>query len=194
MAMTGMRKERVSEAKWSLISKNIVTENRNKIAIQKDYERWVKVTENRIKSYGKPYLELRKSVHTIDNTTKNNISSDKSQSVKKNKLGKYSEDGHNDYEDVIDLDSGEVVPDEFEEKEKINKKVTDLIVWAEGVRGKKFMDTPTQRKMIHELRKNNTHPDLIKSTYLELIGSEYWRTQKSLPDFKTVFSSLKNKK
>jgi phage replication O-like protein O len=191
--LTGMRKERVSEAKRSLISKNIVTENRNKIAIQKDYDKWLGVTENRNKSYGKPYLELRKSVHTKDNTTKDNIS-DKSQSMKKNKLGRYSEDGHNDYETAIDIDSGEEIADSFDEQEKVNKKVTELIEWAEGVRGKPFMDRPTQRKFIHDLRTKNIHPDDIKSTYLELLGSDYWREQKSLPDFKSVFSNIKNRK
>jgi len=120
--------------------------------------------------------------------------SDKSQKMKKNKLGRYSEDGHNDYETAIDIDSGEEIADSFDEQEKVNKKVTELIEWAEGVRGKPFMDRPTQRKFIHDLRTKNIHPDDIKATYLELLGSDYWRAQKALPDFKSVFSNIKNRK
>lgn len=63
-AMCGLRKERVSEAKRRLIERKIVTEKRNKISLQKDWEQWVElrksvsfVTEKRIKL-------LRKSVPT----------------------------------------------------------------------------------------------------------------------------------
>lgn len=74
--LTGMRKERVSEAKRLLVGKNIVTENRNsRISLQKDYDKWIKlrknvtkrvlqksvtgVTENRIPSYGKSYTQKK---------------------------------------------------------------------------------------------------------------------------------------
>lgn len=109
-------------------------------------------------------------------------------------MGRYKEDSHNEYEEVIDIDTGEEVPNEIDEMEKINAKVTEVLMWAEEVRGKPFLDRPTQRKFIHTLRINGTLPDVIKSTYLELLGSDYWRAQKQLPDFKTVFSALKNKK
>lgn len=138
---------------------------------------------------------------TADSTNDNKGENDKKQlsdksleNMKKNKMGRYQEDGHNNYETSIDIDSGEEIADEFDETEKVNKKVTELIDWAEGVRGKPFMDKPTQRKFIHDLRKQDIHPDVIKSTYVELLGSEYWRSQTTLPDFKTVFSTLKNKK
>lgn len=62
--MTGLRKERVSEAKRRLLEKKIVTENRNKISLNKNYEEWLElrktvtpVTENRNK-------KLRKTVST----------------------------------------------------------------------------------------------------------------------------------
>lgn len=67
VAMTGMKKERVSEAKKRLLERKIVTEKRNKISFNKDYEQWLElrksvtgVTENRNKV-------LRKSVNTKDN-------------------------------------------------------------------------------------------------------------------------------
>lgn len=188
--MTGMGSTRVSEAKKSLISLNIVTENRNKISLQKDYEQWgklrktvTKVTENR-------NSELRKTVYTKDNTTKDN-NSDKSQY--KNMAG-FNRPNDNEDELPIIGDDGEIEKTEEALKKEQNEKVTALIVWAEKVRKKKFIDITTQRKMIHDMRKAKISPDVIKATYLELIHSEYWQKQDRLPDFKTVFSSLKNKK
>ena len=52
MKLTGLDKERVSEAKKKLLLKGVVTEKRNKIGLQKDYDLW---------------KELRKNVNTIDN-------------------------------------------------------------------------------------------------------------------------------
>lgn len=67
--MSGLRKERVSEAKTRLLERRIVTEKRNKISIQKDHEEWIElrksvsvVTEKRIKV-------LRKSVPTKERKT-----------------------------------------------------------------------------------------------------------------------------
>ena len=134
-------------------------------------------------------MELRKTVYTKDTITKNNISG-KPQNMKKNSF-RYNENKQDDFEDVIDLESGEHIEDPVD---KVNKRVTELIEWAEGVRGKKFFDRPTQRKMIHDLRKNGVEPAQIKRKYQELIASDYWKNQKSLPDFKTVFSNLKNER
>jgi hypothetical protein len=105
---------------------------------------------------------------------------------------KYSERDHADDEVVIDADSGEEVVDNSEKEQ--NEKVTALIEWAEKIRGKKFIDTPTQRKMIHDMRKAKFSPQLIKDTFVSLVHSEYWQKQDRLPDFKTVLSNLKNKK
>jgi phage replication O-like protein O len=77
-ALTGMNKVRVSEAKTKLLELQIVTENRNKISLQKDYTKWgklrktvTKVTENR-------NSELRKTVSTKDNIQKTKEIGDKS--------------------------------------------------------------------------------------------------------------------
>lgn len=192
MEMTGLCKERVSEAKTRLIKRNIVTENRNKISFQKDWEKWVELRKNVSNSYGKTYRELRKSVHTIDTITIDNklASKDAKSSMKKNSF-RYQENKHQDFEEVIDLDTGEEVPDPEDE---VKKKVTALLEWAETLRGKKFVDAPTQRKFIHSLRTLKISPTDIKNTYRELLQSDYWQNQDRLPDFKTVYSSLKNKK
>ena len=67
MEMTGLKKERVSEAKSRLLARKIVTENRNKISLQKDWEQWVElrksvtiVTEKRNDCYGKAYTQKKK--------------------------------------------------------------------------------------------------------------------------------------
>jgi phage replication O-like protein O len=188
--MTGLSKERVSEAKHRLLRRNIVTEKRNKISIQKDWEKWLelrksvsRVTEKRNKSYGKAYTQKIKETITKD-------ISDKSQ--KDMAWKKYDERNHSDDEVIIDADSGEEVVDNT--VKETNEKVTALIEWAEKIRGKKFIDTPTQRKMIHDLRTAKFSPQMIKDTFVSLVHSKYWQEQDRLPDFKTVISNLKNKK
>lgn len=107
---------------------------------------------------------------------------------------KYNENAHSEDIPSIDADSGEEIVDNS--LKETNEKVTVLIEWAEKIRGKKFLDTPTQRKMLHDMRKAKFSPQLIKDTYVSLLHSEYWTTGEGkgrLPDFKTVFSTLKNK-
>ncbi len=74
--LTGLHPVRVSEAKKKLLELQIVTENRNKISLQKDYSKWgklrktvTKVTENR-------NSELRKTVYTKETITKENKESE----------------------------------------------------------------------------------------------------------------------
>jgi hypothetical protein len=103
--------------------------------------------------------------------------------------------GYTDEPDLPTIgDDGEIEKTEEARKKEQNQKVTEIIEWAEKVRKKNFIDITTQRKMIHDMRKAKISPDVIKTTYLELVHSEYWQKQDRLPDFKTVFSSLKNKK
>lgn len=65
--MTGMKKERVSEAKKRLLERKIVTENRNKISFQKDWEQWKELRKSVTIVTEKRNKVLRKSVNTIDN-------------------------------------------------------------------------------------------------------------------------------
>ena len=65
--MTGMKKERVSEAKKRLLERQIVTENRNKISFQKDWEKWRELRKSVTGVTEKRNKVLRKSVNTIDN-------------------------------------------------------------------------------------------------------------------------------
>lgn len=67
VSMTGLKKERVSEAKKRLIERKIVTENRNKISFQKDHEQWVELRKSVTIVTEKRNKVLRKTVNTIDN-------------------------------------------------------------------------------------------------------------------------------
>lgn len=132
---------------------------------------------------------------TILNLTILNLADKEDKSSNKNKKNMawktYNENQHTDDVPSIDADSGEVIKDKNVEQ---NKKVTEIIEWAETVRGQKFLDKPTQRKMIITLKNAGVPPTEIRSIYKTLLESEYWKAQNRLPDFKTVFSSIKNKK
>jgi len=65
--MTGLKKERVSEAKRRLLARKIVTEKRNKISFNKDYEKWAELRKNVTVVTEKRNKMLRKSVNTKDN-------------------------------------------------------------------------------------------------------------------------------
>ena len=67
VVMTGLKKERVSEAKKKLLERKIVTEKRNKISFQKDYEQWKVLRKSVTIVTEKRNKVLRKSVNTIDN-------------------------------------------------------------------------------------------------------------------------------
>lgn len=62
--MSGLRKERISEAKGRLLERNIVTEKRNKIALQKDWEVWVELRKSVSFDTEKRIKVIRKSVPT----------------------------------------------------------------------------------------------------------------------------------
>jgi len=85
VVMTGLKKERVSEAKKRLVERKIVTEKRNKISFQKDYEQWVELRKSVTGVTEKRNKVLRKSVNTIDNkeTITKDISKETLQEVNK---------------------------------------------------------------------------------------------------------------
>ena len=60
----GLPKERVSEAKKRLLARKIVTEKRNKISIQKDYDQWIELRKSVTGVTEKRNKVLRKSVNT----------------------------------------------------------------------------------------------------------------------------------
>lgn len=119
VALTGLRKERVSEAKKRLIQRNIVTEKRNKLSLQKDYEKWKSLRKNVTIVTEKRNSLLRKSVHTKDTITKDiyigETSSPKSDKKVKdmgnwNRTGDDFEEGFVDYDDDGSLKQEKLKP------------------------------------------------------------------------------------
>lgn len=93
MRITGQTQQKVSQAKRKLIEKRIVTENGNKISINKDYDSWVRVTENGNNSYRKRQQKLPKTVNTKDNIktiTKDTSEEGSSQVDKIDAVSKYN--------------------------------------------------------------------------------------------------------
>lgn len=96
--VTGLPRQRIYEAKLRLLEKNIVTQNRDKISLNKDYETWnlsrksvTRVTEKRSK-------KERKSVPIKETKKRNKIKEIMS-------FKKYNEDEHYE-EGSIDLETG----------------------------------------------------------------------------------------
>jgi len=97
--LTGLPRQRVYEAKLRLLAKNIVTEKRSKISINKDYESWKLSRKSGQTVTEKRYDLERKSVSIKETKKYNKIK----EPMFKNK---YNEDGH--YEEVaIDVETGE---------------------------------------------------------------------------------------
>lgn len=199
--MTGMRKERVSEAKRSLISKGIVTENRNKISLQKDHEKWAElrktvtaVTENRNKSYGKPYTQKKK-----ETITKEISKTDVLQLNEKDMAWKqYNENKHSDDLPVVDSESGEVVNPDAQEKSK-NKELTQrknkAIDWLIEYQGRDILRTnrPKQMKALNEILKMNVSLREAADMVKEQMVSDYWKGKQEKPDFSTVASIIQKR-
>lgn len=134
----------------------------------------------------------KKPTKSQQKATDNNVNNENNISGEPQKdMGWKNKQSDNDDDlPTIDMDTREPERDLEDERKK---KVTALIEWAEKVRGKKFLDTPTQRKFINDMRSANISPTEIKKTYSDLLVSEYWQGRDTLPDFKTVFSNIKNK-
>lgn len=109
--LTGLPRQRVYEAKLRLLEKNIVTQNRDKISLNKDYDTWglsrksvTLVTEKRSK-------KERKSVPIKETKKRNKIK--EIMSFK----NRYNEDGHYD-EAAIDSETREPLTPKGKEKKK----------------------------------------------------------------------------
>lgn len=208
MSLTGLGKERTSEAKKSLIAKGIVTEKRNKIGLQKDYEKWQELRKNVTKVTEKRNSELRKNVTTIDNTIEDNISElcsvplkDNNQDMSFKNLRKYKEDGHWE-EPSLDSDTLEEI-EPLVEKEKtaereLNDKIRHNLKLVEEVRGLPFgsgQDMNYHVKIYRSLLGNGwSHKRLIEEL-IELINTDHWKEKKKLgqyPGMNTVQFNLRN--
>lgn len=102
--MTGLRKERVSEAKSRLLERKIVTEKRNKISLNKDYDEWKELRKSVTAVTEKRNFLLRKSVptkekkETIQNITAHAVGNLTTKAMPWNK---HSDE---DFEDDVQID------------------------------------------------------------------------------------------
>ena len=193
--LTGMRKERVSEAKRSLINKNIVTEKRNKISIQKDYEKWQELRKSVTKVTEKRNSELRISVHTKDTITKDNNCETKV-SRKKDIMGWQAKNSDND-DDLpsVDLESGEVVT---EKPKKVKREYKQVYAMFNKFLGKEippnWMLNRTQMQAADNLWKvkGREKIEMMLSFYLENKEHEYCPRILSPYDLDSKWEELKD--
>lgn len=191
---TGIPRPHIARTLKALLDKKIIQRGIRNISVNKNYEEWVvewRVTSpgNRVTSPGNESLPHQVPTKESKATIQKKLASDDA----KNNMAwkKYNENQHSEDVPSIDMDSGEKIEDKSDQE---SKQVTQLIEWAEKVRGQKFLDRPTQRKFAYQLKSANLSLSEIRQTYMTLLNSEYWKEQKRLPDLKTVYSNLKNKK
>lgn len=101
--ITGMPKQRVSEAKLRLLDKNIVTEKRDVISLNKDYDSWGKSRKSGLTVTEKRVEMTRKSVSIKEK--RKYIKETASKEEKNMPIKNYNEDGHYE-EPSVDLETG----------------------------------------------------------------------------------------
>lgn len=205
---SGLPRQRVHEAKKRLLEKDIVTQKRDRITLNKDYETWkvsrknvTLVTEKRDKLSRKSVpIKERKKTYKI-NTEQSSEITTKDMSFKN--LRRYKEDGH--WEDkAIDYDSGESIPDELDQEKEREREVNEnirhnlhLVEEARGLPFGKGKDMAFHVKIYRELLKAGWSDEVLMAAFLELVQSDYWkekRLQGEFPGMNTLQSLLRNKK
>jgi len=106
--------------------------------------------------------------------------------MKKNSF-KYNESESNDFEDVIDLDSQEIV-----QEEKKENKMWELIKWAEDRKKSKFLNYPKQLKAITKMKSSEITPSEIMNRWDDLEKVEYYKLNGF--DFASVLNSFDKKR
>ena len=187
---TGIDRSSICRIIKDLVAWNLLLKDRSFYALNKNYESWLVAQRSTgsgvdaTKSSGVDATYKRKK-ETIQKKYSSKAT------LKDMKWKKYNENNHQDDLPAIDADSGEEIKDKAEAEKKI---VTDLVDRGTTIRKKKFLDEPTQRKMIKEMLAKGFSAEKIGDTLRDLMYSDYWQKQDRLPDYKTVFSTLKNKK
>jgi len=168
-------RQRISEAKLKLLAKNIVTQKRDKISFNKDYDKW-KVSRKIVTPVTQKRDKVsRKSVHTIDKKIiyKRYTASRLKKSMKKNKFGSYNEDQHTDSND------GEVQIDPDYRKPTGGARGPDmdvLISWAQKKMEKKFVSQGKQRKHIAAMFSANYTIEDIQKKWEHMEEDKFWGT------------------
>lgn len=119
-----------------------------------------------------------------------NIPASQASKMKKNTMGKYREDAHSDFgEIVIDSDTGR--PSESALPPNASKAMKELLSWYEARSGRKFVNIPKQYKAMALMRKAGIQPDDIKKRIIEMEMQDFYKTAGL--DFMSVASSFDKK-
>jgi phage replication O-like protein O len=186
VVMTGMGKERVSEAKSRLVARNIVTENRNKISFQKDYSKWKELRKSVSKVTDFRISELRKSVHTKETITKDKIGDKSPESMG---WKQYNENAHSD--DIPSIgDDGEI--EKPKEKPKRHYKEVYELFKTLGPIPLNWNVNTTQQKCAENLYTERGVENIKNALeyYKEHKGEEYLPEINSPHDLDTKWSKL----
>ncbi len=169
---TGIKKGHVWETLSSLKKAAVVVYSDNKkVSLNKDWEKW-KVPCRRYKSTV-PTVQKYRVQELQKKKEKRNIPAKRGTPMKKNKLGKYNEANPEDtYEDVIDIDTGEVTVEPKEKNMSVAYK--EIMDWAVARRGFKFLAIPKQYRALALARKNNIQPDDIVKRWEEFEKDKFW--------------------
>lgn len=150
---------------------------------------------------GTRYTKSGASNKTIQDNTKTggeknlSIKIEKQKNMKKNRMGKYKENDHNDYETSIDLESGEIIADEHESTAERNRKKREMVDWliTHQKRDPLRTNRPAQLKALNTLIEMNVPPNKIRDVIFECEESEFWKGRKEKPDFNTVVKIIQKR-
>jgi hypothetical protein len=101
---------------------------------------------------------------------------------------KYQENKHQDFEEIIDIDSNEPEVDEDVKKKEQNQKKKEMVDWLVKHQKRDPLKTnrPMQIKALNELIHMQISPQKIKDVLFECEASDFWQGKKEKPDFVTV--------
>lgn len=182
---TGIKRQHVWRALKLLIEQRIVTKGGTRqkpiYSVQKDYEIWLKLPKGERSHHplkggtstkGGTRVVV-KGVHTKETITKERIQGAKPPPMKKNSF-RYNENSGEDFEDVIDADSGE--PQRVAKKVNASEIYWELLRWSEGRRKKKFLarSVPKQFVAFKEARTGGYLPHQLKRQWLDMESDKWW--------------------
>lgn len=98
----------------------------------------------------------------------------KTKKMKSNSF-RYREDSHQDYEEVIDADTGEPVV----EVKKATGKTQELLKWAESRRGSPFFKQShlKQLRAFRVAKDNGLHSEELKNRWIEFEKDKFWSSK-----------------
>lgn len=189
---TGLPRSNIVKTLSSLVVKRLLSKEENRYGVNKNYTEWLVVKRLPPVVKRLPFASSQTTTHKRNYTKEINTVAKATPTMKKNKFGSYREDAPSDSgEDVVDLDTGEIV--EEEKKKNVAPIYKELIRWAEERRRAKFMTgTMTKQfKAFKEARAFNLNPADLKKRWLDMEVEQFWQDKGF--DWTTVVYSFNKK-